>query len=74
MRYSQMTPEERNRQIRFMAHGFSAERFKLDNPGCTEDQAWAHAERHWRGMVSAVIDFMAVSDCIDEAEEAAPWN
>lgn len=72
--YHLMSKQERNRLIECIAHGFAAERYRLNNPGASEDAAWAYAGRNWRSLVSDAIDFMAISDASKEAEESSKWN
>jgi hypothetical protein len=55
------------------ARGFCAERYRLEHPGCSEEEAWRHAERHWRDFVDMAIDFMALDHALTE-QEAAPFN
>jgi len=70
----QMPKEQRNALIRDGAHWFAEQRYKLDHPGCTEEDAKRFSSRHWREFVQQVIEWMALCDGVDEAEAAAPWN
>ena len=72
--YSEMPVHERNDLIRSGAHWFAEQRFKLDHPGCSAEEARAYSACHWREYVGQVIDLMALADTIDERDAAVPWN
>ena len=57
--------------VETIARGFCAERYKLDNPGSSEDAAWSHSRRRWREWVPAAIQFIAECEAAAEAEKAA---
>jgi hypothetical protein len=50
-----------------LAHGFAAEWYKLRH-GVDDDTAWLYAAWFWRAHVDQVLDFLALSEALDEQE------
>lgn len=60
-------------RVETIARCSCATMYMVDHPGCSEDTAWGHSNRHWRAFVEGAIDIMALTEAIGE-NEAAPWN
>jgi hypothetical protein len=72
--FHELPKDEFWRTAETFAGGLAAADYKRGHPGCTEEEARKHALRHWRAMLQDALEFMMLSDFIEEGERAAPWN
>jgi hypothetical protein len=53
--------------VTMLAHGFAAEWYKHHH-GVDDNTAWLYAASFWRAHVDQVLDFLALSEALNEQE------
>jgi hypothetical protein len=69
-----MSDDELRQHFRVVAKMFAVRNYEEQNPGCTKEESWAYAERHWRMFKEQAVDFVTLNELHLEVSEAASWN
>lgn len=57
--YHEMDDLEFERHVRLVCHTMAYRKYRRDNPGVSQSEAWAHAVDRWEDYVDAAIDFLS---------------